>query len=130
MLRADDRVIAPVRSVGANICKRLLNMQFIGGFSLLFVAVALALALLGVTWLDASSKASALHSLTPKADFQLRLTAAGKKWRAERNFWISVLAFTLWVMLVQFTKLVQRVDDLEASKRSLETSAAKSKKED
>ena len=121
---------ASVRVFAARACKNLLGVRVIGGFSVLFVAVACSLALVAATTFDSMAKSAALKSLSPKADFQLRLTTSGKKWRAERNFWLSFLALVLWVMLRQFAVLTARVEQLEAAEKDQRDAAAKSKKKD
>ena len=40
-------------------------------------------------------------------------------WRAERNFWISLFAFTLWLLLQRFAAMRKHITELEDKLRAL-----------
>lgn len=54
-----------------------------------------------------------------------------KKWRAERNFWLSFFCFTLWCMVASFYRLQVRMlhleEDLQAARGDTAPRASKKK---
>eukprot|EP00894_Picocystis_sp_ML_P002343 jgi/Pico_ML_1/52860/g3504.t1 len=43
-----------------------------------------------------------------------------RKWRTERNFWIALYSFTLWIVLLRVHRLIERADAAEEEVRKLQ----------
>lgn len=95
---------------------KVLSFTMIGSFKLVHVALfASGLPLLDMSFQNVKHS-RALQDPVLRPDVKVTLQA--KKWRVERNFWISSLSFTLWCLLsvlyAQLSRMVQLEDQLEA----------------
>ncbi|KAK9810048.1 hypothetical protein WJX72_003954 [[Myrmecia] bisecta] len=85
-----------------NLVDKTLGLNFVGTFKLLHVMLAIT----GAALLASIKATSDISTRKDKNGEDLSPNiAAGqlaKRWRAERNFWISFICFTLWCLLVRF----------------------------
>ena len=89
-------------------------------FIVLFVAICAVFAHLAVQdaqkWVDAESHPGIL-SAAPTMACDRRFLLLGKKWRAERNFWISLCCVLAWIMFDRILHWVERCRALEERER-------------
>ena len=92
-------------------------------FIVLFVAICAVFAHLAVQdaqkWVDAESHPGIL-SAAPTMACDRRFLLLGKKWRAERNFWISLCCVLAWIMFDRILHWVERCRALEERERERE----------
>jgi hypothetical protein len=92
---------------------KTLGLTFVGTLSLLHVMLAVT----GTCFLASVKTTHDLLQTKPDDnDASPNVIAGhlGKRWRAERNFWISFICFTLWCLLARFFQIMKqkvRVED-------------------
>lgn len=79
------------------------------GLSLVKFMIAFSMFLFAGTLKDSTKVLDELSGVSPNVEMGMK----AKKWRAERNFWMSSLVLTMWLMLYVVHKLRKRVFELE-----------------
>ena len=87
--------------------------QKVMGISLYLTLLTISIALFIGTTLDAMNRGQKLQELSPKVDYEMRLTAVGAKWRAERNFWLSAICCIMRVVSERFVALTKGLSVVE-----------------
>lgn len=94
--------------------QRVFDVPILGGFKLLHVMLWLT----AVAFLNSVRQVHVFHqqrdSTVPFATPNMEISFLSKRWRAERNLWISAFAFTAWAFLAAFYREAVRRLDLEA----------------
>jgi hypothetical protein len=89
-----------------SVVDKTLGLTFVGTLSLLHIMLIVT----GVSFLASIKTTSDLLAAKPvEADASPNVIAGhlGKRWRAERNFWISFICFTLWCLLARFYQIMK-----------------------
>jgi len=100
------------------IVDRTLGLTFVGSLSLLHI-------MLGVTGtcflasIRTSTTVLSTKPLTDEASPNVIAGHMGKRWRAERNFWISFICFFLWCLLARFFQIMKAQARIEDEARYL-----------
>lgn len=113
----------------AGLVDRIFGLRVLG-FTLYRFLLMVALLLFASTSFEAWHRGKYTKGLSPKADFELHLQAHGKKWRAERNFWLSLLSVVVWLVLERMVDLTKRCLDLKANLDASRQDASERKKDD
>ncbi len=92
---------------------RLAFLKFeAGGVSVSLIAITIIMALLGLGF-SLNDSLTARRQESEALFFAEKKELRCKRWRAERNVWLSVLACTLWVVLIRVQTLLQDVGPME-----------------
>lgn len=92
---------------------RLAFLKFeAGGASVSLIAIIIIMALLGLGF-SLNDSLTARRQESEALFFAEKKELRCKRWRAERNVWLSVLACTLWVVLIRVQTLLQDVGPME-----------------
>lgn len=115
-----------------NALNRISFLRFdYGGASISLIAIIILIALLGLIF-SANDSLNARRAENQAHFFAEKKELRCKRWRAERNFWLSVLGCVLWVVLLRIQTLLMDVGPLEERLKRAEEerdAAAKESKE-
>mmetsp|Transcript_12515 Transcript_12515/g.37575 ORF Transcript_12515/g.37575 Transcript_12515/m.37575 type:complete len:163 (+) Transcript_12515:250-738(+) len=95
------------------ITERTLGLEFFHTFKLLHVMLVIS----GLAFLSSCRTTAALYSSSAKEDAMMNVpnmlsASLGRRWRAERNFWLSALTFFSWCVLARLYVVVRRLAQL------------------
>jgi len=99
-----------------------------GGASISLIAIIILFAGLGLIF-SANDSLNARASENQALFFAEKKELRCKRWRAERNFWLSVLGCVLWLVLLRIQTLLMDVGPLEERLKGVEEERDSLKKE-
>eukprot|EP00887_Chlorella_sp_A99_P002823 scaffold6.g2823.t1 len=102
--------------------QRVFDLPLIGVFKLLHVMLFLTLAAFLGSWRQVVFMRQ-LHETSVFATPNQEIGALSKRWRAERNLWMSAFAFSAWIMLGSFYREAVRRLQLQERFEELEKAA-------
>lgn len=105
--------------------EKTLGLEFFHTFRLLHVMLLVS----SIAFLSSCRTTAALYSARPLENDPLMgapnmlAEARGRRWRAERNFWLSALTFFSWCVLARLYVVVRRLAQLNDRVSDLEAKA-------
>eukprot|EP00753_Platysulcus_tardus_P005351 PLAT13206.1.p2 GENE.PLAT13206.1~~PLAT13206.1.p2 ORF type:complete len:135 (+),score=61.47 PLAT13206.1:209-613(+) len=106
---------ASVKRIFSLVLNKLLYWRFAPGLHIVRLMLGVSLALLANTSMDIRRLAAARPD---GSKFDTLLDWRGRKWRAERNFWMAAVTLVLWWSLHHFHAAHKRIQQLEEEAKS------------